>query len=300
MRQFTRILVLILVPMLVGTLMYANCWAHGDECEVFGGVCSDDQPADGDSTFVGQPIPADDPSAASQYVLQGGQWPQPGGRGSPITLTYSFQNMFDGSMKGPDGVPLPNALVRTSIEQALGLWADVAPLNFIEVPDQGGPIPFGNYPDGQFGQIRFRHIFINGPDPPVGDPIAKAQAYFPFNSGNIAGDVEFDDGDPWQAIGTTHVPDILGAATHEIGHTLGLGHTPVEGAVMYWIFHRYDGPGTGFLTPVDVAGIQAIYGAGHGSVTPLAVPESATVVLLLPALALFQCRWRIRKCDKSA
>ena len=299
MRQFTRILILLLGPFLVGTYWQSDCWAHGDACETFGGVCSDDV-ADGDSTTTLMPIPADDPNAASQYVLQGGQWPQPGGRGSPITLTYSFQNMFDGGIKGPDGIPLPNSLIRSSIEQALGLWAGVAPLNFVEVPDQGGPISFGNYPDGQFGQIRFRHIYINGPDPAVGDPVAKAQAYFPFNSGNIAGDVEFDQGDPWQAIGTTHVPDLLGAATHEIGHTLGLGHTPVEGAVMYWIFHRFEGPGTGFLTPVDVAGIQAIYGPGHGSVTSLAVPEPATMILLLPAFALCRCRSWVRKCDKSA
>jgi hypothetical protein len=194
--------------------------------------------------------------------------------------------MFDGGMKGPDGQLLPNALIRQSIEEALGLWSSVAPLNFFEVRDQGGPASFGDYPNGQFGQIRFRHVYINGPDPLVGDPVAKAQAYFPFSGGNIAGDVEFDEADPWQAAGELHVPDILGAATHEIGHTLGLGHTPVEGAVMYWVFRRFNGLGTGFLTPVDVAGIQAIYGVGHGTVTPLQVPEPATVGAFLVAVLL--------------
>jgi hypothetical protein len=279
------------------------CHAHGDECETFGGVCSDDNPADGDSTILGQPIAADDPNAANQYVLEGGQWPQPGGKGTPITLTYSFQNMFDGSMHGPgatpgyngvfqpNGPPLPNDLIRHSIEQALGLWASVAPINYVEVPDNAAG----------HGQIRFRHIYINGTDPPdPQDPIAKAQAYFPDSGGDVAGDVEFDDSDPWQAVGTTHIPDLLGAATHEIGHTLGLAHTPVEGAVMYWIFHRFNGLGTGFLTPVDIAGVQAIYGAGHGSVTPLPVPEPAAEAMLIEAITvLFAAGWRRKPRSKQ-
>jgi Matrixin len=273
------------------------CWAHGDECETFGGVCSDDKPADGDST-IGSPIPADDPNAAYQYVLEGGRWPQPGGMGKAITLTYSFQNMFDGGLHGPgttpgpDGVFQPNGpslpvdLIRHSIEQALGLWASVVPVNYLEVPDT----------PTSHGQIRFRHILINGTDPPdPADPVAKAQAYFPDAGGDMAGDVEFDQGDPWQAAGTTHIPDLLGAATHEIGHTLGLAHTPVEGAVMYWIFHRFDGLGTGFLTPVDINGVQAIYGAGHGSVTPMSVPEPATVALLAVAGAMVVARLRFRR-----
>jgi Matrixin len=281
----------------------AVCWAHGDACETFGGACSDDKPADGDSSILGQPIAADDPNAANQYVLEGGRWPQPGGKCTQITLTYSFQNMFDGALHGPgatpglngvfqpNGPPLPVDLIRHSIEQALGLWASVAPINYVEVPDN----VMGH------GQIRFRHVYINGTDPPdPQDPIAKALAYFPDAGSDLAGDVEFDESDPWQAVGTTHIPDLLGAATHEIGHTLGLAHTPVEGAVMYWIFHRFNGLGTGFLTPVDINGVQAIYGAGHGSVTPLSVPEPAPEATLIEATTvLFAAGWRRKPRSKK-
>jgi Matrixin/PEP-CTERM motif len=213
-------------------------------------------------------------------VGPGIQWPQPGGTGTAITLTYSFQNMFDGGIRGPgavpdangvfqpDGPPLPNDLIKRSIEQALGLWASVAPINYVEVPDS----------DASHGQIRFRHIYINGTDPPVGDPIAKAQAYYPGSS-DINGDVEFDHSDPWQAVGTTHIPDILGAATHELGHTLGLAHSDDSNAVMYWIFQRFQGLGTGHLSADDIAGIQSIYGAGRGTVTPLGVPEPGSLIL---------------------
>jgi hypothetical protein len=216
---------------------------------------------------------------AGAYVLVGSQWPQPGGKGTPITLTYSFQNMFDGGIRGPgavadangrfhpDGPPLPNDLIKHSIEQALGLWASYSPINYVEVPDTAA----------SHGQVRFSHIYINGVDPPdPQDPIAKAQAYFP---GGAETDVQFDESDPWQAAGTTHIPDIFGAATHEIGHTLGLNHSDDPTAVMYWIFQRFQGLGTGHLSPDDIAGIQSIYGTGVGSVTPLAVPEPGTLIL---------------------
>jgi hypothetical protein len=227
----------------------------------------------------------DDGNATAQFVVAGGKWSQPDGLGTPVTVTYSYQNMFDGGLKTPDGSPLSASLIRRSIEEALGLWAGVAPLHFVEVPDEGGITP-GNYPDGQFGQIRFRHTYINGPDVSGQPPIAKAQAYFPFTGGNLAGDVEFDNSDPWQEVGTLPVPDILGAAIHEIGHTLGLHHTDIPAANMYWIFVRRAGPGTGALHPDDIAGIRAVYGTGVGSVTPLAVPEPAASMAMVFSLIL--------------
>jgi hypothetical protein len=156
----------------------------------------------------------------------------------------------------------------------------------VEVPDDG----LGYGLSTQYGQLRFRHIYINGPDPPPpASPIAKAQAYYPPGP-QYAGDVEYDHGDPWQASGTLSTPDILGAAIHEIGHTLGLGHTDLAGVNMYWIFHRFQGLGTGQLFPDDIAGIQAIYGAGVGSVTSL-VPEPTSLMLLCFAPAM----WLVRR-----
>jgi hypothetical protein len=227
--------------------------------------------------------PAETNGATLQFVRQGGSFPQPGGLGSPVTITYSYNNMFDGGLKDASGVPLPASLIRGSIEEAFRVWARHAPLHFVEVPDEGRVPTFSNYPDGQFGEIRFSHLYYNGPDVPGQPPTAKALAYFYNGSTNLAADVFFDDSDPWQEVGTLPRPDILGAAIHEIGHTLGLGHSADATANMYWIFHRFQGLGTGQLFADDIAGIQSIYGAGMGSITPLVIPEPAAIALFATA-----------------
>jgi hypothetical protein len=229
-------------------------------------------------------------TVARAYVTTGTKWPQPGGLGSPITLTYSFQNMFDGGLLMPNGQPLPNSLIRGSIEEALGLWASIVPITFVEVPDNG--IGYG-FTGAQYGQIRFRHIYINGPDPPPpAAPIAKAQAYFPSTS-VYGGDVEFDHSDRWQEVGTLPIPDILGATIHELGHSLGLNHTDDSSANLYWIFTRYSGLGTGRLAPDDIAGMQSIYGPGSGTVISL-VPEPGSCLLAAIAAGIVSLTRRRR------
>ena len=253
-----------------------------------------------------------------QYVILS-RWPQPGScgfancPGTPLTLTYSFQNMFDGALKMPDGNPLPATYIRAAIEKALRLWSEAAPLNFVEVPDDG--LPYGL--TTHYGQIRFWHGYINGPDPVIGDPVAKAQTYFPPGDG-LPGDVEFDDSDRWQENGTLRQPDVLGAAIHEIGHALGLGHStgiipdaywsyqryengqivdhlePMGNANMFWIFMRTTGLDDGKLYPDDVAGIQAIYGAGAGSLTSLVAPEPSALSFLFLAAGSWLLRRRRR------
>jgi hypothetical protein len=234
-------------------------------------------------------------NSACGWALKGGKWPQ-SAPGAPVTITYSYNNLFDGGLKGPDGVPLPASLIKASVEEAFRVWASAAPLDFVEVADHSPSSNYSIYNDdesGDYGQIRLSHYFYDGPDVPNQQPKAKAITYYLNYDGNLAGDIFYDSGDPWQQVGTLATPDILGATIHELGHALGLDHSADTNSNMYWIFRRYNGPGTNAaLTADDIAGIQSIYGAGVGSVTPLPVPEPAS--WLLAALGGAAVLWRRR------
>lgn len=225
------------------------------------------------------------------FSLQGGQQPQPGGDGTALTVTYSYNNFLDGGLKNLAGISLTPEFLRDATEEAFGLWASVAPINFVEVTDVGTPVFTGNtsaylaYDVDDFGTVRLNHRFINGTDAQVGMPAAKAVAWFPSNGNHIGGDIHFDHGDPWEVIGTPSAPDILGIMTHEIGHTLGIGHSAINGAVMFPAALRRMGPGTGLLTTDDMNAVLAIYGSGVGSVTPLiSVPEPGTMMIAVLGL----------------
>jgi len=36
----------------------------------------------------------------TRFVLSGNEWPQPGGNGTPVTITYSYSNGTDGLLNG--------------------------------------------------------------------------------------------------------------------------------------------------------------------------------------------------------
>ncbi len=249
----------------------------------------------------GVPTISDDEEAPPplSFSTFGGRWPQPGGLGSPITVTYSYNNFLDGGLKNLAGESVSADYIRTVTEEAFGLWASVAPIHFVEVPDIGTPVFTSNtsaylaYDEDDFGQIRLNHRFINGTDAQNGRPTTKALAYAVSTFGFVGGDIHFDNGDPWEIIGTPSEPDILGIMTHEIGHSLGLGHSTIDGTVMFPAALRRMGPGTGTLLPDDINGIQFLYGAGVGSVTPLiAVPEPSSLVMLGILAGLASCRRR--------
>ena len=206
-----------------------------------------------------------------EYQTTGYKWPQPGGLGDPITITYSYSNFLDGGIKSSLDVSLGTPLLRSVIEESLGLWAQYAPLNFVEVADSG-PLPTSShisYPAGSHPDIRLGHHYIDGNDSIVSDILGHA---FPPTDDGLGGDLHFDNGNFWLVgnLDFSDVVDILEVATHEIGHTLGMGHETFDTAIMNEYYGGwFDGLGTAYLFTDDINGIQSIYGSGVGSVTPL-------------------------------
>ncbi len=173
---------------------------------------------------TGEPTP-------SSFTLQGSRWPSG-------TLRYRFQNF---------SADLTEAQCRAAVRQALTLWSRSANLSFTESATADIVIRFvaGAHGDG------------NPFDGPSG---VLAHAYYPPPAGgSLAGDAHFDEAETW----TTALPvpaggiDLVTVAAHEFGHSLGLAHSTVPGALMY----PYYGGAMRYLHADDNLGIQTLYGA---------------------------------------
>jgi hypothetical protein len=146
--------------------------------------------------------------------------------------------------------------IRQVVAAAFALWGQPTPLTFSEVPVNQNPeirIRFvaGNHGDG-----------VNNAFDGVGGLLAHA--FYPPSNGasQIDGDAHFDEAETWSA--AIPVPpgrfDLMTLATHEFGHSLGLGHSDVSAAIMRPFFAS--GAAQRFLHQDDIDGIQEIYGIG--------------------------------------
>lgn len=163
-------------------------------------------------------------------------------------LTYCFEN---------ETTALPAAEEAQVVREAFAVWAAVAPLTFTEVAScASADITVGWYSGNYAG----------APEPFDGPGNVLAHATFP--SPYVAVNqviLHFDNSERWVNDPTRNV-DMVTVAIHEIGHTLGLGHSQDPNAIMY---AAYSGPDR-TLGQDDINGIQALYGVG--SAPPPAPP----------------------------
>ena len=175
--------------------------------------------------------------SVSSFLAQGNRW-------TTTDLRYGFEG-FSGDLTEPE--------IRGAVAAAFDLWSDVTPLRFREVAFADNPeikIRFAAGDHGDGTQNAF--------DGPSG---VLAHAFYPPpNGGDIAGDAHFDEAETWTV--ALPVPaggfDLMTVAAHEFGHSLGLDHSSVAGALM---FPSYSGAHR-FLSQDDIDGIRSIYGFG--------------------------------------
>lgn len=128
-----------------------------------------------------------------------------------------------------------------------------------------------------FGDIRIGTIPFDGP----GGILAHAFAPLVGMAGSIGGDAHFDSGELWcdYALGGVGCGpgsngfDFASVVLHELGHSLGLGHSEDPASVMYPFFSPETVSRT--LSADDIAGIQAIYLADPTTT----LPEPSTALL---------------------
>lgn len=222
-------------------------------------------------------VPA--PLAADPYLVGG--WPQPGGSGSTVVITYSYSNLLDGTF-----LLLSEADLRDATVEAFSVWAMAAPLQFVERPDSGPAPADAPYSPGGHPQIRIGHHGM----------LELGHSFFPTVPDGRAGDIHLESGIPW-TLGENRW-NLLEVLVHELGHALGLGHEEDEPAIMNPFFPqaRFAGLGTSFLLPPDLRAVRALYGSGRGSVIPLdPVPEPGSVLLVGAGLAMLATGLRGRR-----
>ena len=164
-----------------------------------------------------------------------------------LDITYAFVNgtgQLDGNVE------------RDLIRQAFDLWAAQTALTFTETADSGAADIVIGWATGDHGD--------GDPFDGPGDVLAHASFPNPYDNSQVF--LHFDDDERWVDSDTRNV-DLLTVAAHEIGHTLGLGHSGDPNALM---FASYSGPQR-FLSEDDIAGVQSLYGVGSN---PEPAPET--------------------------
>ncbi|KAF6206666.1 hypothetical protein GE061_017902 [Apolygus lucorum] len=114
------------------------------------------------------------------------------------------------------------------LERTLNIWGQYGNLRFSRTANpRDAEITVGFY--------RGQHGDMNAFD---GRGNVLAHAFFPDSRDGkgLAGDVHFDDDESWSVGRTsdhlTDTVDFTSVALHELGHSLGLHHSPVQGSVM--------------------------------------------------------------------
>lgn len=185
----------------------------------------------------------DDLPDGAEFVAGGRKWDK-------TALTYYFQN---------GTADIAGTAEHQAVRTAMSYWAGVTPLTFTEVYSSSTADIVVLWTNGNHGD--------GSPFDGVEGVLAHA-FYPPPNVGALSGDVHFDDAEAWttqeRPAPYSQPVDLVTVAAHEIGHSLGLGHSLVQGALMYAYYngsHRY-------LSQDDVSGIQSLYGSRQAPSAP--------------------------------
>ncbi|XP_058118781.1 matrix metalloproteinase-2-like [Anopheles ziemanni] len=131
--------------------------------------------------------------------------------------------------------------------KAFDEWSKYSKLRFVRVYDPSADIIIG-FGSGHHGD----NYPFDGP----GNILAHA--FYPYEMNAYGGDIHFDEDENWKE-NSTHLGegvDFYSVAIHELGHSLGLAHSPVYSSLM---FPYYKGIAQGTLDYDDILAMYQLY-----------------------------------------
>lgn len=133
------------------------------------------------------------------------------------------------------------------MQRAFNEWAKYSNLRFVRVYDPSADIIVG-FGSGHHGD----NYPFDGP----GNILAHA--FYPYEMQSYGGDIHFDEDENWKENSTqlSDGVDFYSVAIHELGHSLGLAHSPVYSSLM---FPYYKGITQGTLDYDDILAVYKLY-----------------------------------------
>ncbi|XP_059617063.1 matrix metalloproteinase-14-like isoform X2 [Phlebotomus argentipes] len=176
--------------------------------------------------------------------------------------------------------------VSSDMGRAFELWGQYANLKFIQVFDPSADIivAFGSHYHGD----RF---------PFDGPGYILAHAFYPYEMGSYGGDIHFDSDENWTRSENITNGDInfLSVAVHELGHSLGLGHSPIYNSIMFPYYRPTQFPITldfddilamyNLYVRAQLPGDEVIEGKNEAPTTPQIIPTSTYETTITPDLS---------------
>ncbi len=175
------------------------------------------------------------------------------------TIGYVFSQMT---------AQLPATETETAIKQAMAQWAQVAQLTWVQ----------GTNPNASQTVNIFFATYAHGDGYPFTGPTGVlAHTFYPAppNPEPIAGDMHINDSYTWE-IGANM--DVFSVALHELGHSLGLGHSDDPSDVMYPYYKIVTTLNSG-----DIAAVQTLYATGAAESAPSASTQPSSTSAPAPA-----------------
>ena len=161
-----------------------------------------------------------------------------GSSGGLVTVSFASSNTIN--QRSNFDHFITDSAFKNDVLESLSVWEEVSNISFVLVNDSSSV------------DIRFGYAEIDGPLGIVG------QAHLPGVGSLNAVQITLDFDENWVTGSIVNLEGlgVRGVVTHEIGHAIGIAHSPLEEALMSAF---YD-PKISGLQEDDIAAARAIYG----------------------------------------